>query len=378
MLIESDYDFVIVGGGFYGCCLALLLRSLTPKILLVERDDELLQRASRVNQARVHRGFHYPRSALTAVKSGFLFSKFVKDWPEAIIDDFDMLYAIGRRGSKISAKRFRKVFEDVGTDIQMASKNEKALFNEDFIEGVFRCREFAFDYRALAETLRAKLDQSGIELRLNTKVTGLKLKGKNCEVGMDDGSEVTSDFVFNVTYSHVNELHEKADIPLVATRHEIAELALVEIPDEMSGKAVTVMDGPFFSCMPYPSTKFYSLTHVRFTPHATWVDAETDLSPYAVLESYHQRTKFEYMRRDASRFMPCLSKAEYDSSRFEVKTILTENDRDDGRPILFSRDAVFGRLFSVLGGKVDNIYDLFEVVRQEIPEWKDANESFLF
>ena len=378
MLKKTDYDFIIVGGGFYGCCLALLLRSLTSKILLIDREDALLQRASRVNQARVHSGFHYPRSALTAVKSGILFKKFIKDWPEAIIDDFDMLYAIGRRGSKISAKRFHKIFEDIGSDIQPASASENSLFNEDFIEDVFRCREFAFDYRALADKLRKKLDEAGIEIRLNTEVSGLELGEESCRVELDHGAEVSSDYVFNVTYSHVNELHKKAGIPPVGTRHEIAELALVKVPDDMLGKAVTVMDGPFFSCMPYPSTPFYSLTHVRFTPHATWVDAETDLSPYAVLESYEQRSKFEYMRRDASRFMPSLSQAEYDSSRFEVKTILTENDRDDGRPILFAKDPMTGRLFSVLGGKVDNIYDLFEVIRQENPLWKDADDTFLF
>ena len=63
------FDHIIIGGGFYGCCLALFLRSISRKVLLIEAEDQLLSRASRVNQARVHTGFHYPRSAATASAS---------------------------------------------------------------------------------------------------------------------------------------------------------------------------------------------------------------------------------------------------------------------------------------------------------------------
>ena len=76
---KNELDFVVVGGGFYGCCLALFLRSLSDRVTIVERDQDILLRASRINQARVHSGFHYPRSALTAVKSAVLFKRFVKD-----------------------------------------------------------------------------------------------------------------------------------------------------------------------------------------------------------------------------------------------------------------------------------------------------------
>ena len=62
----TTYDYVVIGGGFYGCCLALYLRSISARVLVVEAGPRLMDRASRVNQARVHTGFHYPRSAATA------------------------------------------------------------------------------------------------------------------------------------------------------------------------------------------------------------------------------------------------------------------------------------------------------------------------
>ena len=82
------YDFVVVGGGFYGACLALVLRSISSGVLLIERDDELFKRASKVNQARIHTGFHYPRSFVTAYRSWRLHKRFMQDFGEAIFEQY--------------------------------------------------------------------------------------------------------------------------------------------------------------------------------------------------------------------------------------------------------------------------------------------------
>ena len=61
---DSIQDAVIIGGGFYGAAIAVYLakqRGLK-RITLIEREPTLLARASYNNQARVHNGYHYPRS----------------------------------------------------------------------------------------------------------------------------------------------------------------------------------------------------------------------------------------------------------------------------------------------------------------------------
>lgn len=55
-LAPTAVDAVVVGGDFYGVRLALLLRGEGAKVLLVEREAELLGRASLLNQARVRTG----------------------------------------------------------------------------------------------------------------------------------------------------------------------------------------------------------------------------------------------------------------------------------------------------------------------------------
>ena len=373
----KDFDYLIIGGGFYGCCLALYLRSISDRVLVVEAADKLMTRASRVNQARIHTGFHYPRSALTAVKSMVLHQRFTQDFPEAVIDDFQMLYAIARRRSKVSANRFHRMFRDIGAPIQPASASQAALFDNDMIEAVFACHETAFDYSILENLLSARLASAGVEVRLSTKLVTLADAQTGIVAGLSDGSEVTARYAFNITYSQVNAILDKAELPRAQLKHELTELALVTPPPELDGMGVTVMDGPFFSCMPYPAEDLYSLTHVRYTPHESWTD-ETRTGASRILSPEHlPQSRATHMIRDGQRYLPSLAHARYERSLFEVKTILVKNEHDDGRPILYQQKPADSRVVSILGGKIDNIYDLFDLIRTSSPEFTDADDGLV-
>ena len=373
----KDVDYLIIGGGFYGCCLALYLRSISDRVLVVEAADRLMTRASRVNQARIHTGFHYPRSALTAVKSMVLNQRFMQDFPEAVIDDFQMLYAIARRRSKVSANRFHRMFRDIGAPIQPASASQAALFNNDMIEAVFACHETAFDYSILEILLSARLASAGVEVRLSTELATLTDTQTGIVAGLSDGSEVTARYAFNITYSQVNAVLDKAELPHALLKHELTELALVTPPPELDGMGVTVMDGPFFSCMPYPAEDLYSLTHVRYTPHESWTD-ETRTGASRILSPEHlPQSRVAHMIRDGQRYLPSLANARYEKSLFEVKTILVKNEHDDGRPILYQQKPADSRVVSILGGKIDNIYDLFDLIRTSSPEFASADDGLV-
>lgn len=379
---KSQFDYIIIGGGFYGCCLALYLRSISNRILLVEASDKLMDRASRVNQARIHTGFHYPRSAVTAVKSLLLHRRFLSDFSEAVVDNFQMLYAIARRRSKVTAKKFYRMFSDMKAPIKPASPNQTALFNKDMIEAVFACFEVAFDYSVLGRQMSERLEDAGIDVRLSTELnmfTEITSRGGGgILMGLSDATEVTARYAFNITYSQINTVLAKANLPLAHLKHELAELALIEPPRELNRIGVTVMDGPFFSCMPYPSEDLYSLTHVRYTPHESWVDNPRFSSPYDYFANYPIKTRYPYMLRDAQRYMPCLADSDYRRSIFEVKTVLIKNEQDDGRPILYQQKPAGSRVISILGGKIDNIYDLFELVRSTDSEFANVHDRLVF
>ena len=56
------YDKIILGAGLYGLYAAQKCGAAGQRVLVLERDPAPFMRATYINQARVHMGYHYPRS----------------------------------------------------------------------------------------------------------------------------------------------------------------------------------------------------------------------------------------------------------------------------------------------------------------------------
>lgn len=364
----SMYDAIIIGGGFYGAAIAIYLKTNRgfANVLLVERESDLLLRASYNNQARVHNGYHYPRSFTTAFRSRVNLPHFIKDYPQAVKRDFTKLYAIARRNSKVTAKQFERFCREIGAKLEPAPVSMRHLFESRLIEDLFLVEEHAFDAGKLAEWARQELNQCGVEIRLKTCVESIQKLQNSLSVSIKgDAQEIlNSHYIFNCTYSGLNQI--MGDFPGTNTKlkHEITEMALMHVPPVLANLGVTVMDGPFFSMMPFPARGLHTLSHVRYTPHCHWVD-QPDSNPYQKLDSYDRETRVDRMVRDVVRYIPVIEDAKYVESLFEIKTILVKNEGDDGRPILFEKHFELPGCYSILGGKIDNIYDVLEKLDSE-------------
>lgn len=369
---KVNFDAIIIGGGFYGSVIALYLvktRGLR-RVMLVEREAELMRRASYNNQARIHNGYHYPRSFTTAFRSRVNFPRFMQDWPQAVNQNFLKLYAIARRNSKVTARQFERFCYEIGATIKPAETSLKNLFEPRLIEDAFLVEEHAFDSTKLAAWAIKELRSTGIEVHYSTQALAIArvAVGNDLIVALrkksGDTSSVTCRYVFNCTYSGLNQF--SGDFPGTQTslKHEVTEMALMQLPSELQGIGITVMDGPFFSMMPFPARGLHTLSHVRYTPHFSWKD-ELGIDPYSTLNDYCDATRVDRMVRDAGRYLPSIHKTTYVESLFEVKTILVKNETDDGRPILFERHPTLSGCYSILGGKIDNVYDVLEKLEAE-------------
>ena len=374
---RCEVDYLIVGGGFFGCCLALFLRSVSERVVVLEAGDRLMQRASLINQARIHTGFHYPRSVLTAFRSMLLSQQFAQDFPEAVQRDFRMLYAISARRSKVEAQRFYRFFREMGAPIHEASQTDAALFDTRMIEAVFECVEWAFDSQILAEVLEERLKAASLEVRYGTRAQQLQQLNERVVVQLSDGTEITAKQVFNVTYAEVNTLLRRSNLPEVDLKFELAELVMIDPPEVLDHVGITVMDGAYFSTMPYPPQGCYSLSHVRYTPQTRWHSNEHPVSPYEVLERTQRPSYAHQMIADSKRYLPCMEQSVVRGSVFEVKAIPTASKINDSRPILYHKGPCANRVTTVLGGKIDNVYDLFTAVKQDLPECASAHDRLL-
>ena len=109
--MKTDYDVIIIGGGFFGMYIAEYYAKQGSSVCLLEKEHDFMQRASLVNQARVHHGYHYPRSILTALRSRVSFPRFVEEFQDCIDDSFEKYYLIGRILSNVTSQKVLCLFD---------------------------------------------------------------------------------------------------------------------------------------------------------------------------------------------------------------------------------------------------------------------------
>ncbi|MEG1800873.1 MAG: amino acid oxidase, partial [Oscillospiraceae bacterium] len=139
---------------------------------------------------------------------------------------------------------------------------------------------------------------------------------------------------------------------------------------------ITVMDGPFFSIMPFGKSGYHSLTSVTFTPHITSYDklptfecqknAGEYCSPAHLGNcndcNWRPQSAWGYMSQLARKYLKDEFQFEYSHSLFSMKPILKLSEIDDSRPTLIKEFSKSPTFVSVLSGKINTVYDLEEVL----------------
>ncbi|MDB2447109.1 FAD-dependent oxidoreductase [bacterium] len=359
----KTYDYCIVGGGFFGLYLAKCLGEKGKSVVVIEKEKECMTRASLNNQARVHNGYHYPRSPLTAMRSRVGLPKFTSEFPDAIESEFDKYYAISESNGKVTDKQFKHFCRTIDIPCEPAESRVKNLFHPKIVKSVYKTTEFAFNSHILKKKLIANLP---LTVEIITDFHIQKIGHLNSTFVVKSNSiEIQSRGLFNCTYSNINEVNLLLGAPNIPIDHELTEICLTDGCSEIMGLGITVMCGPFFSIMPYPPKNLHSLSHVRYTPHYCWKNPDSNASPQKelLLENKESlRSAFVHMKKDAARFLPDLKSLKKRESLWEIKSILPTSAASDSRPILFKTHHGFKNYHCILGGKIDNIYDMTHIL----------------
>lgn len=375
MIKAEKYDKVIIGSGLYGLYSALFCGKKGEKILVLEYDEAPFMRATYINQARVHMGYHYPRSFTTAKKSADYYERFLADYHFCIHEAFDKIYAISNNFSWTNAKQFEKFCRDSG--IPCKPQNASTFFKDDVCEGAYLTQECTYDAKLLMGYFLEEIKKlPNISIRYNTRIADVKKGNTDYQIFFNEGDTAMAPFLLNATYSSVNQIISLLSDETLKIKYELCEVILCKVSDNFNNVGITVMDGPFFSLMPFGKTGYHSLTSVHHTPHKTSYDqlptfecqqrSNNTCSPKQLGNCNtcvaKPQTSWSYMSALAKKYLREDVTIEYVQSLFSVKPILKESEIDDSRPTIIKVHSEAPTFVSILSGKINTVYDLNEML----------------
>ena len=343
---------LVVGGGIFGTTAAVGLKNSGYNVKLTEKLDDVMKGASDINQYRIHKGFHYPRSNETAESCLEGTKTFERKYDRSIMNgNIQHLYCIASEDSLVTPSEYLK-FLDYH---KLKYTKVDPLPNTDLTVEV---NEKLFNNNTLRELVKDKLYGNGIDLELNSEADWVDFKNY--------------DLVVLATYANINQyLRKKQDY-----QFELCEKPVVKLPEEYSNKSIVVMDGPFMCLDPYGDTGYHVLGNVVHAIH------ETNIGPKPIVKSRTLRkylndgviknpkvTNIEKFIETGMKFFEDFDKLEHIGSMYTFRTVLRDREHDDARPTLVRKEKSPYNIYSLFSGKittcVDATNELIKLVNQE-------------
>lgn len=266
--MREKYDKIIIGAGLYGLYATLHCGAKKQRVIVLECDPEPFRRATYINQARVHQGYHYPRSISTAMKSAGYFERFHKDFAFCINREFEKIYATSAKYSWSDGRQFKKFCRAAGIPCEEVYPED--YFREGMCDDAFITREYTYDAMLLKAYYLDKLSQlTNVRLLFDQNIAAIENDGTDYICRLSSGQEYAAPYVLNAAYAGTNQVLDLAGFERFRIKYELCEIILCDADDRLKKCGITVMDGPFFSIMPFGKTGLHSLTSVTFTPHTT-------------------------------------------------------------------------------------------------------------
>lgn len=303
----------IVGGGLFGATTAVELARAGVDVTLYERHHDLLMGATRANQGRVHRGYHYPRDP-HAAELATRAAEFEARFGPALVESRQH-YLVA---ADSDAGAYEKFVHDAGLPWTPV---ESPLVRPGSVGASISVAERLVDADRLRAMLRGEL--AAVRVCCGTPADIEALAGEY-------------DWVVDATYGRYwpEQL-----------QYEVCETVLVDLDARFRGQGFVVMDGDY--CSLDPRGRRHMLYDVAHSVHAVneIPDYLAGLIDVGLVYSVHSHV--EAMLNSARRFLH-IGHAIYSGSYFTVRAVLPD-DGTDARPTLIRED---GNVIRVLAGKL--------------------------
>lgn len=339
--VKSAATVAVIGGGIFGCTAAIELARAGHRVTLYEAAGDIMQAASGINQYRMHKGYHYPRSSDTIRSCMDATPSFEAEYKDAIIGHLTHYYAIAKEGSKVSGEQYLATLREHGLSHNVV---DTPIVNKDMIDVVVDADENLYDPAKLREIIRRRLTEHNVDVRLNTRAD------------VDELAEF--DFIVVATYANLNDAFKGRSESHREYQYEVCEKIVVTIPDALKNTSIVVMDGPFMCFDPLGDTGNAVMGHVEHAVHHRSVghtpeipDEFVPLLNRGVVINPPVSNAKKFLE-DAVRYLPPLKDAKHVGSMFTIRTVLPRVDSTDERPTIVT--TIDDRIFTIYSGKIGN------------------------
>ena len=363
--VNTEFDVIVVGGGLFGCSIALRLAQ-DHKVLILERNSDIFKEASFVNQNRVHYGFHYPRSLSTAYESLSCVRTF-QDRFKKHMRWFENYYAVYEDGSLTNAKTYEKFAEDLKSSYGIYSEKvdvDEKWFKKGSVSTVVKVDEPNIDMQGVKQQILKEIeDNPNVVLRVNSPAVEI-LQDSPFKIATP--SEVfTAPYVVNASYGNLLWHGYKNFHKL-----EIQFVEMVELESHLEIPGITIMDGPKgLGIFPLGKAKDrYWWASVAYSVHASFeAAAHIQFRPA-------RYSNWELMRLQGEKFFPFMDKLKYVSSHYTPRAFMLNSavDLSAARPSLVTKLAP--GFFQVLSGKLTTSVDVANEVAHLL-QWGESEEA---
>lgn len=317
----------VIGAGVFGAVAAVDLARAGCSVDLYEARGDILDGATARNQARLHAGYHYPRSDATARAALLAAPMFAGRFPAAVRSAVHH-YVIAD-DSWVSGEQYLAFLDRLGLPYDVVEPDQV-----HHAQVTVRVPEAFVDVPILRRLLRRDLHAAGVTIYPNCW----------CEPPM-----AGYDLTVVATYGQ----------PWVRPlRYEVCEVALLEV-GRYADQSFVVLDGEYVSLDPHHGGRhaLYDVAHSVHAAHVGYAPVVPD-AYVGLLDALGPRvtplSNVDLMRKSASRHLAGLDPhgrgvSIYAGSLFSVRAVLPDVDETDERPTLVERD---GDVISILSGKI--------------------------
>tara|TARA_Y100000589_G_scaffold72501_1_gene65302 strand:+ start:13023 stop:14078 length:1056 start_codon:yes stop_codon:yes gene_type:complete len=333
------FKIAVVGAGVFGSTCALRLSNIGHECVLFEKKDSILSCASRVNQYRLHKGYHYPRGNETVTQLSKSSRRFEEEFSSAINYKMKNIYALAAEKSLVNTNQYIDFLRSNSLDYRIIPECE--FLKSEMFSSIFEVNEGLINFFLLKNLLTERIK--------NSKNLRVKLK---TEFNNEFADEF--DFIIICTYGLSSQL-----LPKKIRReykYQLIEKPVVMPPLSLRNKSIVIIDGPFMCIDPMIGTDLSVLGNVKHAVYQTSfgyqpdpISSEFKINPWEDIKDC-SKSRFHIFIEHGGKYIRDFEKCEFKFSMTGYRVVNINREKTDDRPTYINN---FGKYFEVSSGKID-------------------------